>query len=312
MPPISRRAFLSTLSAAAAGAAFGAPKKRAKLSILILDGIGPLAPYQSRYALDRGHAVTVFARGKRDDELPKAVEYLDGSRNGDYAPLANRKWDVVLDNAAASQPRWVKSVAPHIASARQYLFLSDEIGEAEEMVTETFPKRATIVRAATIAGRGDKTDRFTYWAVRVAGGGEVLAPGPPEGVAAFIDVRDLAEWMIRLAEKRIFGTFDAVSNLTMRAMLDGIRAATNSTATFTWVSPEFLAAHDVRLPVWTARALDPKSAIANGLTYRPLHETVESAIEWHLSRDANRQLLMRAGITREREQELLAGWKRAQ
>ncbi|HEX2831947.1 MAG TPA: twin-arginine translocation signal domain-containing protein [Thermoanaerobaculia bacterium] len=306
---ISRRTFLATLTAAAAGAAVAAPKKK-KLSILILDGIGPLAPYQSRYALARGHSVTVFARGKRDEELPKAAEYLDASRNGDYAPLAGRTFDVVIDNAAASQPRWVLGAEPHVRTTKQYIFLSDEIGEAEETVRKLFPKNATIVRAAALAGAGDKTDRFTYWAVRVASGGEVLAPGSPSTHSAFIDVRDLGEWMIRLAESRTFGTFDAVAKLTMGELLEGIRTATSSNATFTWVTPEFLDAHAARLPVWTTHAFDPASAIRAGLTYRALADSVEETLTWHLSRDAMRQASLRAGIARERETELLARWKR--
>ncbi len=310
MPSFSRRSFIATLTAAAAGTAFAASRKPAKRAILILDGIGPLAPHQARYALKRGHSVTVYARGNRDPELPAKVEFLEGSRNSDYAALKDRKFDVVIDNAAASQARWVRGVQPHIASTRHYIFLSDEIGEAEEEVVEMFPHNATIVRAGALAGEGDKTDRFTYWAVRVAGSGEVLAPGSPGGRAAFIDVRDLAEWMVRLAETRTLGTFDAISTLTMGEMLEGIRGATSSTAKFTWVSPEFLVANGVKLPVWTTLGFDPASAVANGLTYRPMAETVESTLAWHLSRDVNRQALLRAGITRERETELLAVWKR--
>jgi 2'-hydroxyisoflavone reductase len=310
MSSFSRRTFLATLTAAAAGAALAAPKKKPKLSILILDGIGPLAPFQSRYALSRGHSVTVFARGKRDPELPKEAEYLEGSRNGDYAPLQKRRFDVVIDNAAASQARWVESVGPHIESAKQYIFLSDEIGEAEDAVIETFQSRATVVRAGAFAGSGDKTDRFTYWAVRVASGGEVLAPGSPAMHTAFIDGRDLAEWMIRLAESRTFGTFDAVSTLTMGELLEGIRTATGSNAKFVWVAPEFLAASAARLPVWTAHPFDPAPAIKAGLTYRPLADSVEETLKWHLSRDAMRQASLRAGITRDREADLLARWKK--
>ncbi len=309
MTSLSRRAFVATLTAAAAGSLLAAPKK-SKLSILILDGIGPLSPYQSRYALQRGHSVTVFARGKRDSELPKEVEYIDASRNGDYAPLANRTFDVVIDNAAASQPRWVASAEPHIRNAKQYIFLSDEIGEAEETVRKLFPKNATIVRAGALAGAGDKTDRFTYWVVRVAASGEVLAPVAPSIHSAFIDVRDLSEWMIRLAESRTFGTFDAMSKMTMGELLDGIKAATSSQATFTWVSQGFLDMNSAKLPVWTTRTFDPTSAIQAGLTYRPLADSIEETMQWHLSRDVNRQAGLRSGLAREREAQLLAEWKK--
>ncbi|HEX7831991.1 MAG TPA: epimerase [Thermoanaerobaculia bacterium] len=310
MSSLSRRIFLIVVTLFATTGVLAAPKK--KLSILILDGLGPVGAYQARYALSRGHSVTVFNRGQRDPDIPKQAAYLDGSRNGDYALLKDRKFDVVIDNAAASQPKWVTNVAPHVASAKQYIFLSDEIGEAEEAVIEAFQERATVVRAGAIGGPGDKTDRFTYWPVRIAGSGEVLAPGSPSGVAAFIDVRDLAEWMIRLAETRTLGTFDAVSKLTMGELLEGIRVATHSTAKFTWVSAEFLKEHSARLPVWSTRPFDPKGAIEHGLTYRPLADTVDATIAWHLTRDANRQAALRAGLAREREKELLAKWKERQ
>jgi 2'-hydroxyisoflavone reductase len=309
----SRRLFLSLLATAAAGAAVGAPakpKKPARLRILILDGTGPLAPHQARYALERGHAVTVHARGDRDPELPAKTEFISGIRQGDYAELAGKTYDVVIDNGAARLARIVVRVAPHIASAKQYIFLADEVSDAEETVHEYFPGTHTIVRTGTIAGPGDRTDRFTYWAVRVAGRGEVLAPGDPDAPAGLIDVRDLAEFMIRLAEQRVYGTFDAVSPLTMKQLLEGVREATGSSATLTWVSPQFLEANQVKLPVWTRRRFDSSSAVKHGLTFRPVTDTVESTLTWHVSRDSRRQMALRVGLTPEVEARLLEQWKK--
>jgi 2'-hydroxyisoflavone reductase len=308
MSSFSRRTFIASVAAAAAGAAFGAtPKKPQKLSILILDTLGPLGRYQARAALERGHHVTIYKRGERDRELPDTIEFLEGTRFGNYAALKGRRFDVIIDNGAASQPKWVAAIAANVA-AKHYIFLSNETEEAERAVAESFASR-TIVRAAATAGIGDPTDRFTYWAVRVAAGGEVLAPGSPDAPAAFIDLRDLSEWMIRLAEQRTRGTFDAISPLTMRQFLEGLRAATKSNATFTWVPAEFVTAHDVRLPVWTTHPFDPKSAIAAGLTVRPLADTTATTLAWYRSLDLDRQAAMRAGITREQEQALLEAWK---
>jgi 2'-hydroxyisoflavone reductase len=307
MSSFSRRTFIASMTAAAAGAAFAAgSKKPQKLSILILDTLGPLGRYQARAALARGHSVTIYKRGERDHELPDTVEFLEGTRFGDYAALSGRRFDVIIDNGAASQPKWVAAVATHVA-AKHYIFLSNETEEAEGAVAESFASR-TIIRAAATAGTGDPTDRFTYWAVRVAAGGEVLAPGSPDSPAAFIDLRDLSEWMIRLAEQRTRGTFDAIAPLTMREFLEGLRTATKSDATFTWVPAEFVISHDVRLPVWTKHPFDPKSAMAAGLTYRPLSDTAATTLAWYRSFDLDRQAAMRAGITREQEQALLDAW----
>ena len=119
------------------------------------------------------------------------------------------------------------------------------------------PGRVTHIRPGLIVGPGDPTDRFTYWPVRVARGGEVLAPGDGADPVQFIDARDLAEWTIRMAEARAFGVFNATGPagaLTMKAMLATIAATTKSDARFTWVPAPFLDAHQVSawsdLPVW--------------------------------------------------------------
>jgi 2'-hydroxyisoflavone reductase len=366
---LSRRLFMSGSVAAAATLAMsrasGAPITPAAkpLSILILGGTGFIGPHQVRYAVARGHKVSVFNRGKTNPGLFPNVEHLEGDRNGKLDALKGRKWDAVIDNPS-TLPRWVRDAAQLLKdSAGQYLFIStisvyadnsrsdeDESaalatlsdptvetvnGEtygglkalAEKEAEKAFPGRATIVRPGLIVGPGDNSDRFTYWPVRIARGGEVLAPGNPADPVQFIDARDLAEFTIRLVEQRAFGTFNATgptSPLMQAEMLYGIRAVTTADVKWTWVPASFLEEQKVRpwmdLPVWIPPAGEMagfarrsiKRALAAGLTFRPLADTAQATLEWHASRSAEAKAKPRAGITAEREAELLAAWKKKQ
>lgn len=283
MPFISRRTFIGSSVAAgtllASGAIKAAPPVK-PMKILILGGTGFIGPNQVRYAVARGHKVTVFNRGKTNPgTLPAGVEHLEGDRNGKLEALKDRKWDAVIDNPT-TLPRWVRDAAAVLkGNLNHYVFIStlsvyadnskpgaDEIGETltlEDPTTETitgatygglkalsekeaekaYPGKTTIVRPGLIVGPGDNTDRFTYWPVRIARGGEVLAPGDPTDPVQIIDARDLGEWTIRLLEQKAFGTFNAVgpsSPLTIAEMLYGIRAVTTADVKFTWVPAEFL------------------------------------------------------------------------
>src|SRR5436190_2712355 len=191
---------------------------------------------------------------------------------------------------------------------------------SEKEATKQFGKQVTIVRPGYIVGPRDETDRFTYWPIRVAQGGEVLTPGEPSDPIQIIDGRDLAEWMIRLAESKTYGTFNAVGPeypLSMIEMLHGCHAVTGGKATFTQVSTEFLEEQKVEeLPIWVPTkgeyagygSVSNARAIAAGLTFRPLATTVIDLLDWFRSQPAERQAKLRAGLTREREAELLKAW----
>jgi 2'-hydroxyisoflavone reductase len=187
-------------------------------------------------------------------------------------------------------------------------------------------KTYTIVRPGLIVGPLDRSDRFTYWPVRIDRGGEVLAPGTPNDPTQFIDSRDLAEFMVRLAEQKVTGTFNAVGNVTtMGETLNGIKNAIGSNATFTWVPADFLTANGVRgwrhMPIWlpptgpTAGFLRRSNAkaVAAGLTFRPLAMTAKDTLAWHKTRpEAEQQATLQgavAGISPEKEAEVLAAWK---
>ncbi|MDR3388254.1 MAG: NAD-dependent epimerase/dehydratase family protein [Rudaea sp.] len=340
------------------------------LHILILGGTGFIGPHQVRYALARGHKVTLFNRGRQKKEWPGEVEELLGDRNtGDLKALHGREWDVCIDNPT-TLPFWVRD-AGHVlrGKVKQYIFIStisvyaandkpgadesaallqysgkDAMAETEEsfrphlgelygplkaaseaQAANQFASSTTIVRPGLIVGPGDQTDRFTYWPVRLARGGEVLAPGDGSDPVQFIDARDLAEWIIRAAELRTFGTFNATGPremLTTRGMLADIGAAVHSDAQLTWIPTKFLEEQKVEawsdLPVWVPGQGDSagfarrsvKKALAAGLTFRPLSVTAAETLAWFREQPADRQAKLHAGLTQDREAAILAAWHR--
>jgi 2'-hydroxyisoflavone reductase len=199
---------------------------------------------------------------------------------------------------------------------------------SEKEVEKQYPGKNTIIRPGLIVGPLDRTDRFTYWPYRIDKGGEVLAPGTPNDPVQFIDARDIAEWTIRMAETRTLGTYNATGPnppMTMGQMLNGIKAALNSNATFTWVPAEFLAKQKIRpwrdMTVWippvgeTAGFMrrNISKAVSKGLTYRPLAVTARETLEWNKTRPAEQlQALAEGkvgGISAEREKQVLDAWK---
>jgi 2'-hydroxyisoflavone reductase len=191
---------------------------------------------------------------------------------------------------------------------------------SEQEAEKAFPGKALIIRPGLIVGPRDETDRFTYWPVRIERGGEVLAPGNPADPVQIIDVRDLAEWTIRMAEKEEAGIYNAVGPdkpLTMGGMVEGIKGALKSNATFAWANADFLKQQKVEawsdMPVWAGDELgmartSNSRAVAKGLTFRPLAETSRDTLAWFKKQTPERQAKLKAGITPEREKEVLAAW----
>jgi 2'-hydroxyisoflavone reductase len=344
----------------------GAPSK--PLRLLILGGTGFIGPPQVRYALARGHKLTLLNRGTKSQVWPGEVEQLTGDRNaGELSALEGREWDVCIDNPT-TLPRWVRDVGRVLhGKVGQYIFIStvsvyaqndkaedesaavaaytgqDAMAETQESVrasggalygplkalceqeAEThFPGATTVIRPGLIAGPGDESDRFTYWPVRLARDGEVLVPGDGRDPVQFIDVRDLSEWIIRVAEARTFGTFNATGParpLDMRDLLRKIAVAIHSKAHLMWVSADFLDSQQVSawsdLPVWVpgtgdsagfARRRIDKARKA-GLLYRPLSSTARDTLTWFGQQPADRQAKLKAGLSAEHEAKLLALWQ---
>ena len=236
--------------------------------------------------------------------------YADGSKPGinENSPLAQYKGK----DAMAETQQTLRTDIENLYGPLKAL------SEAE--AHKQFGKNVTIVRPGYIVGPRDETDRFTYWPHRVAQGGEILVPGDGNDPIQIIDGRDLGEWMIRLAEAGTTGTFNACGPdypLSMDAMLYGCQAVTGGGMTLTHVSPAFLDEQQVGLPIWVPSKDNPyagygavsnERAIAAGLTFRPLATTVQDLLAWFHSLPAERQAKLGAGITREKEAELLKAW----
>ncbi len=378
----TRRDFLKTAGAVGAGIALGgasacAPDGQSDDSaasttapnskrLLILGGTGFIGPNMVRYAVERGHEVSIFTRGRSTAQLPEGVEHLIGDRNDDHTALEGRTWDVVLDNNAQDY-RWVqKSTELLKDAAQQYIFVSsisaydleggfgwgakdrilmepivdegykrisppegwsdgDDAGYglmktlSEDIAHAAFPDRTTVVRPGLIVGPGDRTDRFTYWPVRIDEGGEVLAPGNPMHSNQIIDQRDLTEWIVRLAETGTTGDFNGTGpgyRLTMGEMLEQIGTIATNEFEFTWVTEDFLEAQGVTpwsdLPTWIPG--DPlmfvtvQAAIDAGLTYRSIPLTARDTLEWDKTRPAEERANRLFGWSREREREVLDAW----
>jgi len=367
-----RRAAAQAAGAAAAqDQASAADRASRPLALLILGGTAFLGPELVEAARARGHTLTLFNRGKTNPGLFPDIETLLGDRDPLKEPglkaLEGRKWDAVIDTSGYV-PRVVKASAELLApQVGQYVFIStisvfadnsqpgmDESGALATMPDETsedvsqyygalkalcekataaaLPERSTIVRPGLIVGPGDRSDRYTYWPVRVARGGEVLAPGDGSDPVQYIDVRDLAEWVIHLVETRTMGTFNATgpaTTLTMKGLLDACRDGCGrdgqpAPAEFVWVDTAFLEQQGVSpwsdLPVWVPAAgdslgfaaIDCRKAIAAGLVFRPLVATAHDTLVWWQAQPEERRAKLRAGLSPEREAELLAKWKERQ
>ena len=193
----------------------------------------------------------------------------------------------------------------------------------EAEARKAFSDRTIVVRPGLIVGRGDRSDRFTYWPVRVHRGGEVMAPGTPDDPVQFIDVRDLAEWYVRLVENRAVGTYNGVgprSPMTMAGLLHGIRATVDNEISFTWVPADFLAEHEVQpwseMTVWVPPEGEYRGfatgsiqrALATGLDFRPLADTVRATLDYWNSLPDERRADPRAGLAPDKERRVLAAW----
>lgn len=329
------------------------------MDILILGGTGYIGPYQVREAVARGHRVTVFNRGQHQADLPPSVIYLRGDRsleNLNLDALRGKKWDAAIDNSQ-TDPRWVTKTAELLKdSVNYYMYISSTgvyapysapgftedvqpplvdpdgttnsygvrkaLSEIEN--TKVFGKRAINVRPNFIVGPSDETDRFLYWPVRHARGGEILVPGPRDDHVQFADVRDLAAFMIHLLETGQTGTFNAAgeSDVTMEKFQKALETAVPSEHTLTWIPDmDFLRQHRIRFAVpWIPSKtapdgtkygqtyIDSDKAIAAGLRFRPMTETIRDALAWWQTLPAARRENNRFPIPPDVEAAALKAW----
>ncbi len=327
------------------------------MRILVIGGTRFLGRAFVERAIGAGHELTLFNRGESGPELFPMVERLRGDRDGGLAVLQGRTFDVVLDTCGYV-PRVVRASAELLArGAPTYVFVStlsvyadertphqDESAplgviddpSVEDVTAETYgplkalcereveramPGRTLIVRPGLIVGPHDASDRFTYWPVRVARGGEVLAPHGPDYRTQFIDARDLAAWVLAMIERGATGVFNATGAtepLPLGTVLATCRDVSGSDARFVYADEAFLLEHGVepwiQLPMWIpgeegfgGNRFDIAAALAEGLAFRPLEETVADTLAWASTRPAD--LVLRAGLDAERESELLDAWR---
>lgn len=325
------------------------------LDILVLGGTGFIGPHLVRHAVGRGHRVTIFTRGRRDAELPSSVIRLTGDRNGQLGALEGKKWDAVIDDSATN-PDWVKqSTALLKGNVGTYLFTSstgvyypylkrglteaDPIrydadnpndgsasygvskAKCEQEVLTAFGDKGTVIRPTYIVGPGDTTNRFPYWPVRFAKGGEILAPGRKDDPVQFLDVRDLVEFMVKVVESRNGGVFNAAGPKTVMTapqFYEAARAALKPDAKLTFVDDyAFLEQHRITGAIpWALlkgnndgmMSIRNDKAIAAGLTFRPVEQTLRDTLAWWPTVPEARRANPQFSITPEREQQALAAW----
>ncbi len=293
-------------------------------------------------------------------DIEHLVGDRDPDKDDGLSALAGRQFDVVIDNSGF-YPRHVKASAELLApNVGQYIYVSsisayqrtdlehqDEaapVATMDDPTVETMgddyanygplkalceaaaeaamPGRVTVVRPGYIVGPGDRSHRFTYWPLRVRQGGQVAVPGHPDDPIQVIDARDLAEWIIHLAERNITGVFTACGpdrRLTMREVVETARTVTGSQATFTWLGMSFQQTHpDVYFPIWTPyegeyrgfHTFSIARAQQAGLTFRPLEQTITDLLVQFdgLPEETRDGVLARIPVAG--EQEMLEGVRR--
>ncbi len=345
---------MGSLTQAAASATTVTPAAK-PLRLLILGGTGFIGPHMVRTALNRGHTVTIFTRGKTNTHLFPDLEKLKGDRDGDLESLKGRDWDAVIDNTGYV-PRHVRDSADLLKGhVGRYLFTStgsvcdlsqDKIDEesgllevrnpeseevdkyygelkvlCEQAVQERYGNAATIVRPHIVAGPGDKTDRYTYWPVRIDAGGEIIAPGDPANPVQYIDVRDLSEFCIHLVEQDTAGVYNGAgpsySELSMQELLYAIRGVTSSKLEFTWVDEAFLAEQGIEpfgYPLWVSLNSEYKGlarisierSVKHGLKLRPLAVTAHDTLQWFKTEPQERRNKLQLNL--ERDEDILKAW----
>jgi 2'-hydroxyisoflavone reductase len=348
------------------------------LRLLILGGTGMTGPYYVRAALARGHHVAVFSRGKTQAQLPETAERLIGDRDGQLGAISQRDWDAVLDVAtfgpgwvrslaqalgerighytfistvsvyahpqASASTSEDSPVLSYQGAADPYVPVGHGGADygalkalCEQEAGRQFPGRTLVLRPGYIGGPGDRR-ALTYWAIRADKGGEILASDDSSIPVQYIDVRDLAEWTIRLIEGRSSGTYNAVgpeAPMTLGALVQTAQETFAPRSPLTWVPASWLLKQ--REPetwgslLFWSRGVGPimhmsnERALAGGLTTRPLSATLRDTLDWFRRLPAQEQSPLITGFRRRedgafvpvtttwtrylgREREALAAW----
>ncbi len=321
------------------------------MKILIIGGTRFVGRHLVNSARAHGHEVTLFNRGTSNPGLFRRVKAIQGDREKDLDQLT-AEWDAVIDTCGYL-PRVVRLSAEvlkekvgryvYISSISVYASFkkigikeSDAVGTladesleeitgetygplkalCEKVVQDVYGPRSLIIRPGLIVGPHDPTDRFTYWPLRIAKGGDVLVPDNPSAMTQFIDARDLADFIIKLIDQNVSGTFNATSNpVTLSTVFETCKRLSKSNAKFKWAPVDFLEKNNVApwsdMPIWIPEVgddagvsqVDISKAINAGLTFTPLAQTIKDIYDWEFERPEGYEL--KAGLKHERENELL-------
>ncbi len=325
------------------------------MEILILGGTRFLGRHTVEAALMAGHTITLFNRGQSSPNLFPDVETLVGDRDGDLDVLKGRKWDVAIDTCGYF-PRLVSASTEALAdSVEHYTFVSSisvyaEVSQlgmdesasvamledetVEEITGETYgglkalcetvaeeamPGRVLQIRSGLIVGPHDPTNRFTYWPMRIAKGGDVFAPSNPDVPVQFIDARDQAAWILQMADNRKAGVYNVTGPripMTLGQLLEICIEVSGGAANLVWVDAEFLAKQEIspwmEMPLYVPEEMSGmnqasiEKAVGDGLIFRPVADTVRDTLKWVRSLDGDPP--GDAGIAPEKEAEVLAAW----
>lgn len=332
------------------------------MKILVLGGKRFLGIALVEAIINAGHTPTLFNRGLTNPDLFPDVTNLIGDRDGDMSALKRRKWDAVIDTNGYVPRVVTKSAALLSNKCENYTFISslsvyqdfqtpdiaedyrlaqlddpdneDYTGDAygslkalcEYEIQRNFNGRVLVIRPGLIVGPNDPTDRFTYWPWRVSLGGKVLAPAPPAANLQFIDVRDLAEFIVNQVEAKAEGVYNVTGPkkpATFGSLLVACREAALSDASFVWAEEPFLLREGVMpwadLPLWVPSTdtsfcgfynININKALKAGLNIRPLSQTVSDILSWLKGRPPVTRL--KIGMDFAREAELLNKYQKYQ
>ncbi|MET1015124.1 MAG: NAD-dependent epimerase/dehydratase family protein [Paenisporosarcina sp.] len=316
------------------------------MKILVIGGTSFIGRHLVEESIKKGHEVVLFNRGKTNPGVFEGVRHIQGDRRKDAHLLENEKWDAVLDTCGYT-PNDLSPILDSVMNhAKTYMFIStisvydnyekgrpnedsstfthkietDEVtGETygplkvmcEDLVNQAFGNKALIIRPCIVVGPNDPTDRFTYYVKKVTELGPIALPGGPESkrMVQWIDVRDMAKWIVNMVEEGKTGTYNAASDpITFDSFIDEIAPKPVEKG---WISDKELEQHDLgvrRFPFWMPISesypegffiVKNDKATAKGLTFRPLQETAEDTRKWAGDRE------LKAGPTKELEESLL-------
>ncbi len=320
------------------------------MKLLIIGGTRFVGRHLVEEALQRGHNITLFNRGRNSSVFPK-VEQLHGDRDKDVSVLGGKSFDAVIDTCGYI-PRHLQMVADVLQSVPLFVFIStvsvytdpiplhanersplailkkpteqvtnESYGAlkvlCEEVVTQSFAN-SLIVRPGFVVGAEDYTDRFPYWVWRTAKGGDMLAP-PADAPVQFVDAKDLASWTIKATEEKLTGIFNVTSQpdtMTFGSVLETIKTVPKAKTNFISVDDAFAQKHEIPFPLFAGKAdenwekISVQKAVGAGLVFRSLEQTVQDTLAYVQTLPSDYK--WKAGLSEEKGKELLQVWQQSE